>query len=181
MTTWKIIIEIIIGFLSILIGATFWSCIKTPSFFGRTLENVNELKKFISFIGKDNIIESANQPITLPEGLNYDTLISLKIRSSTIAVNKLRNLIFLFFIFILILSYYLNIIFIIINLTCFFIMWFSKISTYAKNNVFDDIITLISYIYKWYQIEPGKCMNFCLIERPKLFSNIFETVITELK
>ena len=179
MTTWKIIVEVILAILSFGMGYAFWSCVKSPKFLGRTIANQEELEKYISFIGKDKIIEDVKKSETPPRGLTHDALILITISSRIKATDSGRNVAGFIFLIVLIGSYFLSRTFVIINLICFFLMWLSKISASAQNNVFNDINSLIRNIYRWHQMEPENCQNFCLNERPR-FATMYWTIISEL-
>jgi hypothetical protein len=178
MTTWKIIIEVILATLSLGMGNSFWSCVKSPKFLGKTLSNQEEIKKYISFIGKDKLMEDSPKFEKKPDGLEFEHLILITITSSIKATDKGRNLSGFILFVISCCSYFLSETFVLINLALFLLMWFVEISASAKNNVFQDISNIIRYIYSWNQFEPKKCKNFCLTEKPR-FALIYKTLIHE--
>ena len=177
MAAWKIIIEIILAILSLGMGNSFWSCVKSPIFFGRTLANQDELKKIVSFIGKDILINEAKEMGAPPSSFGYEKFILFTISSSIKATDRGRNVAGLIFLIILVGSFYLSGIFAIINLACFSLMWFNEISNSAKNNVIKDINPLFRYIYGWHLLEPDNCKNFCLTVNPR-FATIYKTIIS---
>ncbi len=188
MTIWKIIIEVVLAFLSFGMGYTFWSCIKSPKYLGRILTNKNETKNYISTLGKERLMESTRQSGKFPKGFNHEELLSkglsheqlllITIQSSIKAVDGGRNLAAFILLIVFIVSYFLSSIFLIINVACFLIMYFPQISSSAKNNIYNDLNSITRIICKWYLTDPSGCENFCL-SKPR-FRNIYEAIILEM-
>lgn len=92
MVAWKIIVEVILAILSFGMGSSFWSCLKSPKFLGKTLADQDELKKIVSFIGKDILINEAKEMGPPPSGFGYEKLILFTISSSIKATDRGRNI-----------------------------------------------------------------------------------------
>ncbi len=174
----KIIIEIILGFILLLVSYSFWNCIKSPKFLAKTLGDYDELKKFFYHLGKEKIEQESEKINPIDNKFGFPANIALWIKASISAFDKTRNVLLIVVIGIFIGSYFLGYIFLLINAALFFMMAFPSISASAKNNVITDIHTIMLNIYKWNKINRVECEHFCNTEQPKILKNIYK-VITE--
>lgn len=179
MSTGEIIIEVILAILSIVIGNVFWSCVKCPSYLESTLKNENELKRHISFYGTDKIIQSSANLGPPPKEHPQEHLIFLLFYTCIKPYEKGRYITGITFLFVCIGSLFLSGFFVIINLFCFFIMWFNDISTFTKNDVAHNIHSLMLIVYRWHLLEPDQCKSFCLNDKQRI-SVLYTTLISEL-
>ncbi len=172
----KIIIEIILGFILLVVSSGFWNCVKSPKFLAKTLGDYDELKKFYHHLGKDKIKQESE---VVDPKIGFSANIALWIKASVSALDKTRNMLLIVIIGIFIGSYFLGNIFLLINIVLFFIMAFPSISTDAKNNIITDIHTIMLNVYKWNKVDQAECEHFCNTERPRILKNIYRVVTEE--
>ncbi len=172
----KIIIEIILGFILLIVSSGFWNCVKSPKFLAKLLGDYDELKKFFHHLGKEKIKQKSE--IVDPK-IVFSVNIALWIKASVSALDKTRNMSLVVIVGIFIGSYFIGNIFLLINIVLFFIMAFSNISASAQNNIFSDIHTIMLNVYKWDKVNRAECEHFCNTEQPRIFKNIYKVVTEE--
>ena len=172
----KIIIEIILGFILLMVGPCFWDCVKSPKFLAKTLGDYDALRKFFHHLGKEKIKE-LSENIDTKIGFSMDIALWIKASVSTLA--KTRNKLLAVIIGIFIGSYFLGNIFLLINIVLFFTMVFLSISKPAKNNIFFDIYTIMLNVDKWNKVNRAECEHFCNVEQPRILKNIYKIVTEE--
>lgn len=174
--TIKIIIEIILGFILLVVSSGFWNCVKSPKFLAKTLGDYDELKKFFHHLGKEKIKQESE---VVDPKVGFSANIVLWIKASISALDKTRNMLLVAIIGIFIGSYFLGNIFLLINVVLFFIMFFPGISASAQNNIFSDIHTIMLNVYKWNKVNHAECEHFCNTEQPRILKNIYKVVTEE--
>lgn len=177
--TIKIIIEIILGFILLVVSSSFWNCVKSPKFLAKTLGDYDELKKFFHHLGKEKIEQESEKVNPINDKSGFSANIILWLKSSISALDKTRNMLLVVTIGIFIGSYFLGNIFLLINVVLFFIMVFPSISADAKNNIITDIHTIMLNVYKWNKVNQAECEHFCNTERPRILKNIYRVVTEE--
>ncbi|MGI0060306.1 MAG: hypothetical protein ACREBJ_11125, partial [Nitrosotalea sp.] len=181
----KIVLEIILALVTLSIGSLFWNCVKSPIILGRLFTDYTEIKKLSQYLGKEKII---NNPNLLNKGivfgndsLWFQTSIASWIKASVSTLDKIRNVLFLLAALVLILSFFLNHTFLIINLILFLVTLLpaNKIHKSALANLFQDIHVLMTHVYRWNIIDQSSCKSFCNIEQPRFLKNIYRVVVEE--
>ena len=169
----KIIIEIVLGVILLVISSGFWNCVKSPKFLAKTLSNYEELKKFFDNFVKDKIEQESD---VVDPKIGFSSNIILWMKASMAALDRTRNIMLFFIIVILIGSYFLGIVFLLINIALFFLMAFPSIAASAQNNILSDIHTIMLNVYKWNKVNHGECEHFCNIEQPRILKNIYKII-----
>lgn len=172
-----IVIEVVLAILLLTASASFWACIKSPKFLGHVLSEYGELKKFLNFLDKDTI-HRESQDIQPVLG-SYSNNIATWMKASFYALDKARNMTALVSAAIIIVSYFLGLEFLLINVALFFLVSLAPIPASAQKNMFSDLHIMIVTIYKWNSVDPEQCRQFCTTEQPRMLKNIY-CLVTEL-
>lgn len=170
----KIIVEIVLGFITLTLGSGFWNCVKSPKFLGNVLEDYDELKKYYLYVGKDSITKDSDK---IEQKVPFSVMIGLWIKASFSALDKTKYMLFLVITAIFVGSYFLMPLCLLINIVLFFLMAYPDISSSAKNNMMQDVRVMLVNIHKWNKINPQECKNFCTVEQPKMLKNIYRLTV----
>ena len=171
------LIELIMGFATLVLGNIFWSTLRGASFQREFIRNPDEVKKFIAFIGQEKF--KSESEVVEPAFGSYSNNIGLFLSAGIKALNKTRNFVGASIAGILIISFLFNPLFTAINLCLFFAVSFMGIHSYIRNSVVTDIHSVMSNIYKWNSEEPNSCKRFCTEEKPYL--GTLYLIIADLK
>ena len=163
---WKIIIEVVLVAGLLAAGGSFWVCAKARGHFVRFIRDQSTLKQFFDFVGRDKLIAEAAtiEPVF---GSFADNMVALgKVHFG--AMDHTRNLTFIAVVVLLAVSYWLGFYFFIANGILFILLGFGDVSGYAKSNSATHAHELVGNIYKWYQIDPEACCDYCCRKSPML-------------
>lgn len=162
---WKIIIELLLAIITLFLGINLWALIKSPSHLRYTISDRIILKEFLNFIGSDKFInEAKNIQPTLGD---YKIFIEIWDNSHIKSLSKTRNLLLIPYIIVLIISGYIGIVYLIINILISLLLYFQNINSYAKNNNMKHIHTIMLNIYKWNTEDKLGCENYCTFVHPE--------------
>jgi len=176
----KIIVEIILGFISLTMSYAFWNCAKSPRFCAKVMNDYEELKKIYNHVGTEKFKSEGEKikPIIGNSSIGYSGNIAMLLEAGLQALDKTRNMLLVVIILLFIGSYYfLGGIFLTIEIILFIIVAFPEISASAKNNVATDIQGVMLNIYKWDQVNPEECKQFFNQEQKKYLENIYRVVV----
>jgi hypothetical protein len=160
------IVEVIIGFATIVLGNIFWSTIRGGSFQRNLLQDSEEIRRLIALIGKEKL-ESEGEAVE-PSFGSYSNNIALFLHAGIKALKNTRNIVGIGAIGLFTISVLLNPLFLAINLVLFFMVSLLGIHSYVKNSVATDIHSVLLNIYKWNKEDHDSCKNFCTVEKPYL-------------
>lgn len=180
----KIIIEIILGFVSLIMSYAFWNCVKSPKFFIRVANDFEELKKIYDHFGADQIRSESEKvrPMIGDSSMGYSGNIAIWLQASLKALDKTRNMLLVITALLFVGSFYfLGGVFLTIEIILFIMMAFPEISPSAKNNMVSDIQTIMLNVHKWNRVNPEECKQFCANERRLYLSNIYRVVVEKDK
>jgi len=159
---WKIIIEILLALVSLILSSGFWNCIKSPGFLKRVVDNYDIVKKLYQSIDKDNLPKEAQ--VVNNQDAPYPVKIAMWIKSSSSALSKTRNVLFVIIIGIVYVSYFLGLWAFFINLFLIACPAFMPIVSSAQNNIIADVKVVLLNVYYWHQKQPKECEEFCTKE-----------------
>jgi hypothetical protein len=162
---WNIIIELPLAITTLFLGINLWALIKSPSHLTHTISDKFILKESLNIIGSGSFINEAKKIHTAPGGhkLFIDTWDNSRINSLSIT----RNLLLIPYAIVLIISGYMGIIFLIINISISLLLYFQPINAYAINNNMIHIHTVMLNIYKWNTEDKSGCENYCTFVHPE--------------
>lgn len=174
---WKIILEIVIGFAVLGLGMFSWSIIKAPSFQLKLLSNIEEINSFMNYIGKENFINEGNK--IEPISGSYENNVLLYLQSSIKGLENTRNIIFFIVFILFVISCFLGIPNLLINIGLFFLSAFLGIHSSIKNSIIIDIHSVMLNIFKWNKEDPKGCRKFCTNE--KVYLKNLHKIILKIK
>ncbi|MGA3243628.1 MAG: hypothetical protein ABSE41_03360 [Bacteroidota bacterium] len=169
-----IVIEIFLVIFLYYAAVAFWGCVKSPKFLGHILSDYGELKKFFNFLGQDKIkLESQNVQPVLD---SYANNIGSWMKASFSSLDKARNISGVIIALILVATCFLGLFFVLFNLIFFLLIFFWPIPAPAQNNMWSDVQTIILTVYKWNEVDPEHCKEFCTTDQPRMLKNIYQLV-----
>jgi hypothetical protein len=162
---WNIIIELPLAITTLFLGINLWALIKSPSHLLRTISDKFILKESLNIIGSDNFINEAKQIKTTPGG--HKTFIDTWDNSRINSLSITRNLLLIPYVIVLIISGYMGITYLIINIAISILLYFQPINAYAINNNMIHIHTVMLNVYKWNTEDTSGCENYCTFMHPE--------------
>jgi hypothetical protein len=162
---WNILFEIPLAIATLFLGINLWALIKSPSHLMHAISDEVILKKSLDIVGSDNFINEAKKLNTVPGGhkLFIDTWENSRINSLSIT----KNLMLIPYFIVLLISGFIGITFLIINISISLLLYFQPINPYAINNNIIHIHTVMLNIYKWNIDDASACENYCTFIHPE--------------
>ncbi len=174
---WKIIIESFLAIVTFFLGINLWALIKSPSHLRRTISDKITLKESLNIIGSDTFINEANK--VKPSLGDYKTFIDTWDNSRINSLYITRDLLLIPYAIVLVISGYIGITYLIINISISLLLYFKHINSYAINNNIMHINTVMLNIYKWNIEDKSGCENYCTFVHPE-YLQIYE-IIDDMK
>lgn len=163
---WKIVVEVILFLGLVAVGGPFWVCAKSRGHFARFIRDRNSLMQLLDSIGRETLIQETTtiEPVFGSFADNMVCLGMVHFRT----MDRTRNFMLIAVATLLALSYWLGLYFFIINVIVFALLGIGDISGYAKSYSATHAHELIGNIYKWYQMDPRACFDYCCRKSPML-------------
>lgn len=156
---WKFLVEIVLGILMLMCSFSFWSIIKLPAHLSSVLADPSELKRILGIIGSDRLKKEA-ESIEPVYGSYLKNMMIDKL-SLFGALRMTKNLTLLGAAILIALSYFLGIIFVIINFLLFLLPSLLGPQPIAKQHNYNHLYTVILNVYKWNKVDPNGCLAYC--------------------
>ncbi len=163
---WKVILEILLGIILLVIGSSVWAIIKSPRDFRRTLRDPNRLSNFFESYDQTKFLEEAEK--IKPISGSYIQNIALFGRAHFGALSQTRNLLLLLAIAVIGGSYFLGLIYLVINLALFLLPAGFDIPASAKNYNLTHVYTVAVNLAKWNIEDRTNCADYCTHAEPIL-------------
>ena len=162
---WKIIIELLLVVFTILLAINLWALIKSPFHLKHAISDKKILIESLNIIGSDKFIgEAKNIKNAFGDSKIFiDMWENSRINSLSIT----KNLLLIPYVIVLVISSYLGISYLIINIIVSLLLYFQPINSYAKNNNMVHIHTVMLNIYKWKTEDKSGCENYCTFVHPE--------------
>jgi hypothetical protein len=185
----KIVIEIVVGFILLYIGTSFWFNIKSIKYMKWILSDYNILRRF--FNHDDNVLSEswilANDSVgMLSDGKNM--IEQSNYRKATdyflfkVGFNnykKMRNIYFIISIIIIQSSLLMGVMFYLINILLFSLTIMLVSNKLMHLVAMGTLQRVYGVLAKWHRTSPNDCNRYCTKEQSKLLSNIY-MVISEV-
>lgn len=156
--TWRLAAEILLSALTFAVGINFWSVVKSPSHFARTISDREELRKIIAFFGP-NLRDQATQ--IQPVVGSYVNNISAWQTIHFKALATARNMLVIIAVVLLAGSGLLSTLFLAINLGLFLVAALFPLPASAVNNSVGHVREVAVNLLKWHEQDSAACAEFC--------------------
>lgn len=162
---WKITIELLLAIITFFVGISLWALIKSPSHLRHTISDQIILRESLNIIGSDKfIIEAKNIQRALGD---HKKFIEIWDNSRINSLSITRDLLLVPYLIVLVISGYMGISYLIINISISLLPYFQPINSYATNNNMIHIHTIMLNIYKWNTEDKSGCEKYCTSVHPE--------------
>ncbi len=162
---WKIIIELLLVVFTILLAINLWALIKSPSHWRHAISDKKIIIESLNIIGSDKFIEEAKN---IKNAFGDSKIFIDKWDNSRInSLSITKNLLKIPYVIVLVISTYMGISYLIINIIVSLLIYLLPINSYAINNNMVHIHTVMLNIYKWNTEDKSGCENYCTFVHPE--------------
>jgi hypothetical protein len=172
-TTWiKLVIEVPLATISAAGGSSFWSLSKLPKYLNAVMSTASNLEtlQLTQFTGVIKIDPGKEAKI------GYTALLYSDVSSSLSAWRTTKYISLAFVLLIFVVSFFLGIVYLAVNVVAFVLSSFMEIQTSAQGNVFRDVQVMLGRIDRWMKADPEGCRKYCMETNPKYFREMFLSV-----
>ena len=174
MATWvKVVADVLLALVALAVSSSFWSLVKLPKYLLEVMRKPSyldllQISQFTGVIEVDPIRESA---------IGYATLLYVDFRSSLDTWKKVKYATFVGCLVLMFLSYLLGFGYFIVTLAVCLFAGFMGIQDAAKGNVLRDVQVMLGRIDRWNASDPEGCREYCTEKRPKVFREMYLSVL----
>ena len=168
----KIIIECILAYFSVVLGTQFKNCIQYSNLVKRMFGDYTRLKKMYDSLGEVNVIKDS---MKLDTKTPYSVTIDLWLSAGVSSNKKIQYICLSFIICILVGSYFMGVVFVLINLALIALFLFFT-SPSVSTSMIEDVRMVMAIVYKWHKTNPDQCKDFCNNEQPLALKNIYKVL-----
>jgi hypothetical protein len=153
--TARIAVEILLGLITFFAGGLYWQLRKRAKFLAEAITCQPLLDQFIS----RETLEGASPMVTpfAEKKVTYALNVQLVVDADTASQRRTTFIFVLVLAATLIVSYFLGMVYLGINIVLFFISAFSPISPSARSNALQHILALALILHRWRAENPAEC------------------------
>lgn len=171
---WRIALEVVIVFVLVMLGSSFWACLKAPTHMRSLLSDQSELRRLIDHFGFDGLYTEALN-LKSDNHLHGELLLAWEY-SHYRSLSQTRNMLSVGVVAVLLASWWLGWGYLAVSVGIFALTGFGGIPASAKNNNAKHLPTVILHLIKWMREDPQQCAQFCTVQHPD-YRNLYSIIV----
>ncbi len=169
----KVVIEIVLALTAVFAGTMVWGVRQKNKFLIQKANDQDFLDEFVDTLQREKPFSERAKDIE-PLGYGYFENIALVTQATSRADRSLQRLGVLLLAAILILSYFLGVWSVAVNVMVFILVSFIPLSEAQVRNALTSILEAAQILYKWNEANPGECQE--LMEETQSLKKIHKAI-----